>query len=226
MSEWIEYSADWAYWINPKTFRMPRVKKSVPPGAIILTKERETLDDGRQIVATYYSIARDGSTTSLTKKEASEILANQMLEFMKEKSMYPPKTEIKEVRSNGNVELSYDPTDFDAFVIRLTPTMVGGDVEEFLQSLKDFESEEQKSGDIWAIEPAKSSRSKCRTCGNKIEKGKLRLGEPSFFEDHLSYRWHHVECAKSRVKHFDPRDLKGFEDLTEEQQAQAQELLE
>ncbi len=43
------------------------------------------------------------------------------------------------------------------------------------------------------IEPAKSSRSKCKACKEKIEQGELRFG---FYDDHWdSFKWHHLPCG-------------------------------
>ena len=52
-----------------------------------------------------------------------------------------------------------------------------------------------------ALEPAASGRAKCRACGDKIEKGRLRFGErlPNPFADEgdATY-WFHPECAAYR----------------------------
>ena len=49
------------------------------------------------------------------------------------------------------------------------------------------------------IEVAKSGRSQCRGCRNKIEKGVLRFGEevPNMFSEEggTTFRWYHLECA-------------------------------
>lgn len=49
------------------------------------------------------------------------------------------------------------------------------------------------------IEVAKSSRSKCRQCGEKIEKGKNRFGEEYESEYGLSFRWYHLPCAAKKL---------------------------
>ncbi len=58
------------------------------------------------------------------------------------------------------------------------------------------------------IEVAKSGRAGCRTCRNPIAKGELRFGEESanaFGEPgDMSYRWHHLKCAASKL----PDELK------------------
>ncbi len=47
------------------------------------------------------------------------------------------------------------------------------------------------------IEPAASSRAKCRGCGQPIEKGTLRFGErePNAFGDGEMTLWFHLTCA-------------------------------
>ncbi|MFW9833884.1 MAG: PARP-type zinc finger-containing protein [Candidatus Thorarchaeota archaeon] len=222
MTEWLEYTTDWGYWINPDTFRTPRIKKSIRVGSVVFLKSREILDDGRSIIVTTYGVAESSGLKEMGKKEASAILAKQMLEFMRFRKMYPPKTEIKKTYANGSVDIDYSPTDYDSFTIRLTPEMVGEDVEDFLYGLKPFTEEDFELAEAWRIEPAKSSRSTCRTCSKKIEKGELRLGEPSLFDGHVSYGWHHVKCAARLLKGSKLDSLVGYEELTGEQKEQLQ----
>jgi poly [ADP-ribose] polymerase 1 len=53
------------------------------------------------------------------------------------------------------------------------------------------------------IEVAKSGRAACRTCRKPIAKGELRFGEEAqsgFGEGgDVSYRWHHMECAATKM---------------------------
>jgi hypothetical protein len=53
------------------------------------------------------------------------------------------------------------------------------------------------------IEVAKSGRATCRSCRTAIAKGELRFGEetPNQFGEpgDVSYRWHHVKCAASKL---------------------------
>lgn len=50
----------------------------------------------------------------------------------------------------------------------------------------------------YSIEPARSSRSKCRTCRRKIEKGELRIGVLLEGPYGTGYLWHHLKCAARR----------------------------
>ncbi len=48
-----------------------------------------------------------------------------------------------------------------------------------------------------AIEPAPSSRAKCRGCGERISAGELRFGErlPNPFAEGEMTHWYHLDCA-------------------------------
>lgn len=226
MAEWIEYSSDWGYWINPETFRTPRIKKSVRVGAVLYTKQRETLDTGQQIIATTYAVAFEDGVKVMEKREVSKILANQILDYMRTKKMYPPNTIIKNVYSNGNVDLDFTPSEYDSFVIRFTPELVRSNVEDFLYALEDFKEESLDSSDErWKIETAKSGRSSCRTCEKPIAKNELRLGEPTLYEGHVSYRWHHLRCQSRILDGVDLKTLNGYDELTEDQREELRQSL-
>ena len=225
MTEWLEYTHDWGYWINPDTFRTPRIKKSVRVGAVVFLKGRETLDDGRQIIVTTYGIAGESGIKEMGKKEASAVLATQMLEFMRIRKTYPPRTEMKKSYSNGNIDLEYSPTEYDSFTIRFTPNMIGENVEDFLYDLESFSEDISETTDAWKIEPAKSSRATCKTCSKAIQKDELRLGEPSVYDGHVSYRWHHLKCAAQMIKGTTLDKLEGYENLTKEQKKDLQEAV-
>lgn len=49
------------------------------------------------------------------------------------------------------------------------------------------------------IEAARSSRSRCRTCRRRIEKGKPRLGVLLEGPYGTGYLWHHLACAARRL---------------------------
>lgn len=228
MAEWIDYTVDWGYWINPDTFRMPRVKKSVRVGAIVLSKEKESLDTGQTITATYYGLAKSsGVEENIGKKRASEILVKQMLEYMKEKGMYPPKVSIKKTFKNGSVDIAYIPTDYDEFTLRFTPAIVGRNIEEFLDSLDSFQESEEgadfsSTQEPWKVEVSPSGRAGCRTCGKSIPKESLRLGEPTIFQEHVSYRWHHIDCISRWLSPQTLEKLKGYNELSDDKKNELQ----
>ena len=50
----------------------------------------------------------------------------------------------------------------------------------------------------YVIEGARSSRSRCKTCRRKIDKGALRLGILIEGPYGIGYMWHHLNCAARR----------------------------
>jgi hypothetical protein len=209
----VEYDAKWAYWINPKTLRLSRLKKHVPIGSIILTKSQESSEEGRVFIVTMYSIAKSDGVTRINKDKASAILTQQALDYMKQKNMWPPFTSIKDVYKNGNVDIFYVPSEYDKFILKFTEQLVDTDVQKFLASLK-------KSIDpslSWIVEPAKSGRATCRTCNTKIDAGELRIGEPYLYEDHVSYKWHHPKCMSRKFITLLLSRIEGYESLSKSQ---------
>ncbi len=226
LTEFIQCELDWAYVIDTETFSFRSAKTKVPVGSLVLEKGRETNDLGMTFVVTKYSIAHDDGLNSVDgKKEASNYLAKKMLFFMRETGRYPPNTEFKKSYKNGSVDLTYSPSDYDIFTIKMTPQAVGQDVEDFLATLDPPSRTGYVPQEDWLIEPAKSSRSTCRSCYERIDKGVLRAGEPSFFQDHLTYKWHHITCISDKIWGIPRERLKGFDDLEVEHQQEVQALL-
>ena len=198
----------------------------VPEGSIVLTKEQETLDTGVTITNTDYSLAKDGEVVTLVdKRAASKILATLFVDYMKKHGEYPSGASFGKSYKNGNVEIDYRASDYDNFKIRLTSDDVGGDPEEFLMNLNPASKKKFIPQDNWKIEPAKSSRSSCKTCGHSIGKGELRLGEPSYFQEHLSYKWHHFACIANDIWGIPESNLDGFSSLTDDEKAKVKKSL-
>ena len=53
----------------------------------------------------------------------------------------------------------------------------------------------------FVIEGARSSRSKCKACRRKIDKGALRIGILIEGPYGTGYMWHHIKCAARRHLH-------------------------
>jgi ribosomal protein L37AE/L43A len=75
------------------------------------------------------------------------------------------------------------------------------------------EPEVEELQDPYKIEEARSSRSRCRTCKRKIDKGLLRIGVLLEGPYGTGYLWHHLTCAAKR----------RFEDVEEAYAAEAWE---
>jgi hypothetical protein len=220
-SKMIEYDAKWAYWIHPKSLRLSRLRKKVPTDSIILTKTQESSDDGRTFIVTTYGFAKSEGVVRINKDKASAILAQQVLNYMKQKKVWPPFTSIKNVYKNGNADISYTPSEYDKFVLKFTEQLIGTNVQEFLAPLKKIID----PGLSWIVEPARSGRATCRTCNKKIDTNKLRIGEPHLYEDKVSYKWHHPECVARRFIGLLLSRTEGFDSLSNSQKEELVKLI-
>ena len=68
----------------------------------------------------------------------------------------------------------------------------------------------------YKIEYAKSSRSTCKVCGEKILKEEIRIGVPSYFQQYKSYKWQHSKCTTFGGQVPSPSEMKGIEEIKEE----------
>jgi len=205
---------------------MPRVKNGAPIGSLVLIKSHVTDDSGRTFTSTAYGLVTSDGLKMISKRDASNVLVKQMVKYMKDTSQWPPFSEIKQVNKNGNVDVSYKPTQYDSFIVTLTPELAGPNPKQFLESLKEFVDEEHKEEEMkWVIETAKSGRATCRTCNLPIEKGHLRVGEPSMFQEHVTYRWHHLECVKSRISNRSVDSFEGLDKLSDQEKEDMRKAL-
>jgi len=218
----VNYDAEWAYWIDIRTFTLKRVKKTVPIGVIVITKTRGVTEKGAKYVQTDYGIAREDGVSDISKKECSKILARQTLEYMKQNKRWPPNMTIKDSFKDGDIEVLFEPSEYDAFNLQFTSELVGQKPLTFLEKL---ESSKKDSEPVWRVETAKSGRSKCRTCKKEIEEGIFRIGEPYFYEEHLTYRWYHPRCIGPTLP-LPPEKLDGFRILQPEEKLRLKKLLQ
>jgi len=63
---------------------------------------------------------------------------------------------------------------------------------------QDTPEEEEEQLAPFMIEPARSNRSKCKTCRRKIDKDTLRIGIMIEGPFGAGYLWHHLNCAAKR----------------------------
>ncbi len=221
----VEVDAAWAYWIDPATMRMARVRGSVPVDVVVLVKSSESLESGISFVATKYMVARSDGLRSISKKEAIAVLGRQMIGYMKNNMCWPPDCELSRIFKNGDAEVRYHPSQYDSFTIRITDAMVGENTEMFLESLGPAKKAVDDTLLQWMIEPARSGRARCKTCGHLIEKGQLRVGEPYLYEEHLAYSWHHLKCISHILRHLELKRINGIEALSHDEKMEFESIV-
>jgi hypothetical protein len=219
---WVEVEPEWVYWIDPESFSLKRVKKRAPVGAIIIVKSRKKLDDELTYVDSSFGVVNESGIVELTKREASDILAKQVLDYMRWAKHWPPFMSLRRVQKSGDVEISYDPSEYDSFILLMTRKMIGADPIEFLNKLKKHEPSQDP---LWRVETAKSGKSRCRSCRDVILEGRFRIGEPYFYEGSLSYRWYHPRCVVTRIDANELEVLDGYSKLKPDEKQRLKRLL-
>ena len=136
------------------------------------------------------------------------------------------------VKKNNSVKYELKFSDFVSFNIVISPKDLDvEDVSGFVTGLRIDAINEyggvgvKKGGegsDPWKVELAKSSRATCKSCGQKIMKETIRLGEPSYYEGHISYKWNHLTCIR---KFDESTPLTGLDDLSKDLQDQVNQHL-
>lgn len=186
-------TTDWGYFVDPRTMDMTKVEGRVPVSALVVDK----IKWGREILTRHYVARSDGLVRLAEKAEVLAVLTSTFLASVRARGEMPVNVTRGKTFKNGNVELVFEPTRYDRYVLRLTEELAGEEPAALLDRLRPAAVPVEKPVvfDTWISESAKSDRSTCRTCGKPIEKGTLRRGEPHAYQGNITYRWHHDACV-------------------------------
>ncbi len=196
-------------------------------------------EDGRKFPnKTYYDynpLTFHDGIENLDKKKITAELKNHLIEYIKNNNSvndYFTLIEKGMIKKNNAVKYEIKFSDYVSFNLQIEPTdldvedvssfIISLPVEQLNQKKSDNSKSEADSSDPWKVELAKSSRAACRGCSDKIQKGKIRIGQPSYYEGHISYKWYHLDCVKGFNDSF---ELIGLEDLKDEEQMEVKNRL-
>ncbi|MHA2365043.1 MAG: PARP-type zinc finger-containing protein [Candidatus Hodarchaeales archaeon] len=195
--------------------------KSFPDvsGLVIRTKFVPNEETGRvfpqKAFFSYNPLISLNECEKINKRKATQLLLVPLTNYLKKKKLRPKRSEFVEKTKTkaGKVKYEIKFSQYDSFNLVFTPEILEtSDVSNFVNSIPlDQEDLEKANQDTppWKVEYARSSRAKCRKCNDKIMKEDLRIGEPSFYENHLSYRWYHKNC----ISNLKDRNIDGLDDL-------------
>jgi hypothetical protein len=197
----LKTEVEWGYLINPKNFQIVRIKDEIPEGFFVLLKQREFMVEiNRTVVKNTYGVVRKENLEKMDKRKMSEYLSAACAIYILKNNNLPPNVLIEgELKYMKPVSLAFSVTSYDIFHLKIDADLLKGrnPKEKLEQIMKEknrnlfYKKKEMR----WRVEYAKSSRATCRKCKNKIEKDFLRFGEPSYYQEHLSYRWYHEDCV-------------------------------
>lgn len=194
-------------------------------GIIIKTYFVENEELGRKIPnKSYYNFSIEYNNRNLEKmdkRSISKILHEKLINYIVTERKINNNFQLaeKSISKNGIVKYEMIFSDYVSFNISIKPIQLGvDDVSLFIIQLPIEETKTYRrglgstsdNGESWKIEYAKSSRAVCKTCNEKIMKKEVRLGQPSYYQEHLTYKWHHLKCNKLFNSKF---NLVGLEDL-------------
>lgn len=202
--------------VNPVTMMIKQNVDDLPDREIIAIEERGHQDEktGKFLLRNHYYAVHGSSSKKITEEEAKDILADQLHVYAGKSGRWPSTAKLDNFSGTNSVSVSFRPAKGFHLSLLLTEKHET-DVKSFVESLKTSDDiiQEAESKIIWKVEHAKSGRAACRECGEKIEKGELRIGEPSMYMEHLSYKWYHVDCAGRRSFYMEP--VTGLDELSD-----------
>ena len=94
------------------------------------------------------------------------------------------------------------------------------------EPIKREQNEFVYSAPQYLLELAKSNRAECKRCGNKIEKGELRVGVVNEGKWGLFTKWQHVKCTVFHAGIQNAMAIDGFVELPEAMQVLVSEQVE
>jgi hypothetical protein len=221
---------EWGHFIDPDSFQIVEIHDEVPEDSFVVIKEKAYIDDiDRTVIQTTYGIIDSNKFQPMNKREISKLMSVACGKYILKHDRLPPKVMIeKKLQVEKPARLAFIMSGRDTFHLKLDKNALeGGNPYETINSImenQDFKQTMYDREDKWIVEYAKSSRSKCRTCGSNIEKGKVRLGEPHYFENHLNYKWHHEDCIF--FQRLEKENIQGLDTLENDDRKRIEEKLD
>ncbi|MHA1199096.1 MAG: PARP-type zinc finger-containing protein [Candidatus Heimdallarchaeaceae archaeon] len=221
---------EWGYFVDPQSFQIVEIIDEIPDGFFVVLKEREYIEDiDRTVIQSSYGIVEGKKYQPLNKREISKLMSKACADYILNSNRLPPKIMVeKELQPDKPAKLAFIMTNYDTFHLLLDKSLLdGSNPLEIINSILENETFKPTMYDReekWKVEYAKSSRSKCKSCDSKIEKDTIRVGEPYFFENYLNYRWNHEKCIF--WQRLDKEQIKGFDQLSEDDRERIEKLLE
>jgi hypothetical protein len=191
---------EWGFFVDPNTFDIFNIEDDIPDGSFVIVKEREYIEDiDRTVIQTSYGIVEKNKFIPKNKREISKFMSEACSKFILSNDILPSKVKVeKELQEDKPAQLAFMLSNYDVFHLKISSAMLEG-IDPYIKIKEIIGTETKKltlyeREDKWKIEYAKSSRATCKSCGMKIEKGTVRIGEPYYFDQYLNYRWHHEKC--------------------------------
>ena len=192
---------EWGFFINPNNFQIGELKGDIPNGYFIILRKREFEDSiGKIVIRNLYGLISKDQVNYLSKKEVSSRLSDRCAQFILKTNKLPPKVSIeKKPKEKKPIELAFGLSKYDIFHLKITGEMLDKkDPKTVLEKIVESSSKnlyEMEIEKIWKIEYAPNGRSLCKKCKRQIKNKEIRLGEPFYSDEHLTFHWNHLNCV-------------------------------
>ncbi|MBY9000361.1 MAG: hypothetical protein KGD64_05570 [Candidatus Heimdallarchaeota archaeon] len=190
----------WGFYINPASFQIFAIKEVVPEKSFVLIKNREFLQEiNRTIIRNTYGIVKNEKLEKMDKKDISELISEACAKYILKHHDLPPSCKVSsDLRYTKPAVLALYVGNYDVFHLKITVDYLNGkNPKEVLDPIIAKGPKSifiAKKEERWKVEYAKSGQAECRKCETKIEKNAVRLGEPSYYQEHLTFKWFHENC--------------------------------
>lgn len=213
----LDANSEWGYIIDPQSFMQIKMYDEIPEGFFFIIKRREYVTEiERTVVKNAYGRIKAGKTEKLDKKEMADFLSIALAKYILKNRKLPQHVKIKgELKYTKPVIFGFFIGNYDIFHLKIDSIdLKGENPKEIVDEIISKSSKNlfmKKREDQWKIEYARTGSSKCYKCKILIDKDSIRLGEPIYYREYLSFRWYHENCID--WSKFSSDRITGMEDI-------------
>jgi len=138
-----DLGGNWWHHINVSNFgflsKISDLKShDVEENDILIHKE---IKKGDRFPTIRYHLIAGEQTKIIKNDEVKEVLAEELVEYVRENKKFPFACHLAKIFKNGNAQIDYKPTQFESFALKIVPEMYGiENTEEFFEGLETEES--------------------------------------------------------------------------------------
>jgi len=134
-----DLGGNWWHYINASNFGfLSKITNlngyNVEEDDILIHKE---IKEGDRFPTIRYHLIIEDGTKLIKNDEVKEILADKLVEYVRENKRFPFACHLAKIFKNGNAQIDYKPTQFESFALKIIPKMYKiENIEDFFEGLE------------------------------------------------------------------------------------------